>query len=69
MTKKHWLTIAGEYANRVYGIGAADVICGGDEQEPIAHWYGSTHDLWDIYRLVDERANKYDLISSEQFDL
>lgn len=69
MIKKDWLKIANEYANRVYGISAADVICGGDEKELLAHWYGPIQNLWDVYRLIDERANKYDLISNNQSDL
>ena len=69
MIKKDWLEIANEYANRVYGISAVDVVCGGDEKELLAHWYGAAQDLWGVCRLIDERANKYDLISNTGFNL
>lgn len=68
MTKKHWLKIADEYANKVYGISAADVICGGDEQELLASWYCETQKVFEIYRFIDERAGKYELTVINQFD-
>lgn len=69
MIKKDRLKITDECADRVRGISAADVICGGDEKELLAHWYGATQDLWNVYQLIEEQANKYDLCSNNQLNL
>ena len=58
---KQFLKSADEYAYRRYGISAVDIICGGDVKEFLAKWYDEKNGIEDVRRLIDERAEKYDL--------
>ncbi len=59
--EKQLIEKADEYAYLRYGIGAADIICGGDLNEFFAKWYDEGVGIEGIQRLIDERSDKYDL--------